>query len=482
MTRSVLAILFNWLSGRFRQPVASSVLEASQHLVALQPDIATSDVVPYDENLLERARTQWQFGDWESLAKLERDTLQHHPERAKLALLVAAGHLQTNNGAAARQFVRLAQEWGCSKKLISQILISGVHNSLGRAAAIAGYQNSALQHFRSAIAVGTPASEERLMTQARLGEQMRQLGMAGQSAAPGFAHHAEQHIPMPVGLNDGTRIINDKLLRQQETLERQLKKQAEEFAQTRKSLENTLKREMHAAAKRIEAFIGVQNYFHSGELPSLSTEKNDWPVGPDFALYLIELLEAGRYDAVVEFGSGVSTVVIAKALNRIASFDQDKPPAKFISFEHLEQYFARTRAGLEQAGVLAAVQLILAPLAPYVANNGNAYPYYACIETFAGLATALSPKGRKILLVVDGPPGNTAKHARYPAVPIALRYLRGAHIDVLLDDYGRPEEKEIVELWKSDVSAAGLRFQSATRDLERGACLVRIRPGDVAEN
>lgn len=65
-------------------------------------------LVPYDENLLERARTQWQFGDWESLAKLNRDTLQHHPDRAKLALL-AAGHLQTDNPDAARQFICHAQ-------------------------------------------------------------------------------------------------------------------------------------------------------------------------------------------------------------------------------------------------------------------------------------------------------------------------------------------------------------------------------------
>ena len=25
---------------------------------------------PYDENLLERSRTQWQFGDWQSLAEI----------------------------------------------------------------------------------------------------------------------------------------------------------------------------------------------------------------------------------------------------------------------------------------------------------------------------------------------------------------------------------------------------------------------------
>ncbi len=138
-------------------------------------------LVPYDENLLEHARTQWQFGDWESLIKIERETLQHHPDRAKLALLAAAGHLQQGDNNTARQFTRLAQEWGCSKKLVSQILIAGVHNSLGRAAAINGEGQRALQHFESAIAAGAPASELRLLTQARLGEQLVQLGLSGGS-------------------------------------------------------------------------------------------------------------------------------------------------------------------------------------------------------------------------------------------------------------------------------------------------------------
>jgi hypothetical protein len=134
-------------------------------------------VVPYDENLLERSRTQWQFGDWESLAKLERDTLQHHPDRSKLALLAAAGHLQQGNSQEARQFTRLAQDWGCSKKLISQILISGVHNSLGRAAAVSGQAQRALQHFQSSLQAGAAQSEVRLLTQARVTQQLSQLGL-----------------------------------------------------------------------------------------------------------------------------------------------------------------------------------------------------------------------------------------------------------------------------------------------------------------
>jgi hypothetical protein len=144
--------------------------------------LVVSDSTPiephhYDEYLLDRARTQWQFGDWESLMNIERDKLEDHPDRAKLALLVAAGHMQQGDMQIARQFTRLAQDWGCSKKLLSQILIAGVHNSLGRASAINGDGQRALQHFESAIASGVPAGEIRLLTKAWLGEQLRQLGL-----------------------------------------------------------------------------------------------------------------------------------------------------------------------------------------------------------------------------------------------------------------------------------------------------------------
>lgn len=134
-------------------------------------------VVPYDENLLERARTQWQFGDWQSLTRLDRDTLQHHPDRAKLALLAAAGQLQAGGVGLARQFIRLAQDWGCSNKLLMQILAAGVHNSLGRAAAHGGSHERAYKHFEKAIRLGSAGSDTRLLTQARASEQFSQLGL-----------------------------------------------------------------------------------------------------------------------------------------------------------------------------------------------------------------------------------------------------------------------------------------------------------------
>lgn len=133
--------------------------------------------VPYDENLLERARTQWQFGDWPSLSQLTRDTLQHHPDRAKLALLAAAGRLQTGQDSEAKAYIGLAQDWGVSKKLVSQILIAGVHNSIGRAAAIGNQQHKASEHFKSAIAIGASGVDHRLVTQGRIEHQLRQLSL-----------------------------------------------------------------------------------------------------------------------------------------------------------------------------------------------------------------------------------------------------------------------------------------------------------------
>ncbi|SMG56525.1 methyltransferase domain-containing protein [Paraburkholderia susongensis] len=153
-----------------------------------------SVVVPYDENLLERARTQWQFGDWERLSKIDKEMLRHHPERARLAMLVAASHLQIDNNILARQFLQLAREWGCSKKLIAQILTAGALNSLGRAAVLAGDMPRALRHFESSIQAGTPGADTRLIAMARSSEQLAQVQRLNTCAAHNATTSQDVHV------------------------------------------------------------------------------------------------------------------------------------------------------------------------------------------------------------------------------------------------------------------------------------------------
>jgi len=186
-----------WLKKRQYQPTFAIKVRAS----GAQPERANDqfdaiepqqNLVPFDENLLERSRTQWQFGDWASLAAISRDTLQHHPDRAKLALLAAAGHSAQGNAAEARQYTRLAIDWGCSKRLVSQILISGVHNSLGRAAAVVGQAQRAVGHFQASIQAGASHSDVRLLTQARVGQQLAQLGLPAATVQALLSQHSTQ--------------------------------------------------------------------------------------------------------------------------------------------------------------------------------------------------------------------------------------------------------------------------------------------------
>lgn len=157
---------------------ARAVTSQRSEVPGVQVDVVEERIahpVPYEENLLERARTQWQFGDWDSLAQLDRDALQHHPDRAKLALLAAAGRLQTRRTEEGRQFLCLAQEWGISKNSLTRMLVSGVHNNLGRAAALAGRRTQALQHLGSSVTTGISGGDIRLVSQARTTYQLQQL-------------------------------------------------------------------------------------------------------------------------------------------------------------------------------------------------------------------------------------------------------------------------------------------------------------------
>jgi len=183
MFTTVKKFILNWIFGKKQADDQASSRSANsfkttneyqlEHIDASE----VSKLVPYDESLLDRSRTQWEFGDWESLCALTRNELQHHPDRAKLALLTAAGHQQIGDMTETKTWVRLAGEWGCNQKLINQILIAGAQNTLARAAALAGQDQKALALFEAAIDTGSP-NADRLIKRARAAHQFEQLGLS----------------------------------------------------------------------------------------------------------------------------------------------------------------------------------------------------------------------------------------------------------------------------------------------------------------
>lgn len=434
-----------------------------------------SDLVPYDENLLERSRTQWQFGDWDSLAELNRETLQHHPDRAKLALLAAAGKMQKNQMPEARQLIQLAQDWGVSRKLVTQILASGVHNSLACASSLAGQHDRATQHFESSIALGAPGSDGRLLGRARMSEQLQQLNLPYQTKIDHTNKEVRSSALPVTSITQDFQSLSQTLIEQKEGMETQLKFQADEMIKMRKFLDASMKKEVANIARQIEATIGLQSYFATGELPNVNAERHSWPISPDFAIYLIELIELNDYDFIIEFGSGISTVIIAKALVKQVERRVGRNPVEFISFDHLDKYYQRTRDQLRHAGLIDSVDVRLSPLQDWQGHDAVVQPYYGCEPILEALAKQKRITELKILVVVDGPPAATGKHARYPAGPILLKYFgKAAQLDILLDDYIRDEEKEIAKRWQTEIEAADLTFETEIRSLEKDACLIRI--------
>lgn len=127
-----------------------------------------AEIVPYDDTLLEAARTQWQFGDWESLAALNIERIQHHPARARLALLAATGHFQRGDDNNAHRYLRLAMDWGASPRLVQQMLISGVHQCLGAAYDLLKNPDRARRHMQEALRTGGVPGDIQLLTRARM--------------------------------------------------------------------------------------------------------------------------------------------------------------------------------------------------------------------------------------------------------------------------------------------------------------------------
>lgn len=158
-------------------------LPISQGAAAVpQVDEPSLDSGPQGTIRLARATSQWAVGDWESLATLTVDKIEDHPERDRLALLVACAHLQRHDKAEAEQHLRRALAWGCDPRLAARLLCSGVHNGLGRIAALREDPEAVSNHFGKALEL-TGDRESVIVAHSRAVREMSSLGLLPQAAS-----------------------------------------------------------------------------------------------------------------------------------------------------------------------------------------------------------------------------------------------------------------------------------------------------------
>jgi hypothetical protein len=256
----------------------------------------------------------------------------------------------------------------------------------------------------------------------------------------------------------------------------QLQKQTEELTkqlavskESLKDLENRLRNDMSKgltnAVKQLEAFQRIRDFL--GTVDGLG-DFHGWPISPDIGLFLLERMREQHYDLIIEFGSGTSTALFAQAAQVLEQ--QGKATTQIVTFEHDTVYHAKTQQLLKARGLEGRVRLKHAPLMEW--RDGDAsYLYYDCQATLAELAQQSVSGQLRILVLVDGPPGATCQNARYPAVPMVFSALARHHIDVVLDDASRPEEKQVIELWKSFWKHRSCHITEHTVPSEKGIYL-----------
>ena len=183
-------------------------------------------------------------------------------------------------------------------------------------------------------------------------------------------------------------------------------------------------------------------------LPAPLPPMRNWAASPDFAALIVKTVCEKRPQLMVEFGSGVSTLVASHTLRKNGM-------GRMISIDHDSAYADATRAQVRRHGLDDIAQVIYAPLLP-VEVEGESYRYYdpSVLDALPGID----------LLVIDGPPEHVGHHARYPALPL-LRGKMNPGCIVLLDDANRVEEQEITAKWLKRWAVA----QRATCETEKGA-------------
>ena len=391
-----------------------------------------SDRTSEGSRLYRELHKKWLFAEWHELAQVRAEEIQNDARRGDIAVWVGVAHMQLEDKQTADRIFSLARDWGAQECYLENILEGLALQSLGRQYAACGKIDKALDVFHQAL---------------RLNVNTGQLA-----------------FEIDVWKKANEVSVNDRS-----------KSKSEEES----SLRESVRAEISNPIRPLQSFISVQNYLAHGYLIPIDSTVGTWSISPDLALVLTSLLVRENYDLIIEFGSGFSTELIARAIQKRECNSHGAENILQFAFEHSNEFYEKTKRQLTSAGVAEAVRLELASLKPWHGPNDEEYLYYD-LDVIKTVMEELRLTPKRILVLVDGPPGNTSPYARYPALPIVNSLFTECEIDYLIDDYARPDEKIMVEKWKSLLSDLNCNYSVRYLGLEKGACFFRVSENSVS--
>tara|TARA_R110002020_G_scaffold293535_4_gene509066 strand:- start:20491 stop:21213 length:723 start_codon:yes stop_codon:yes gene_type:complete len=183
------------------------------------------------------------------------------------------------------------------------------------------------------------------------------------------------------------------------------------------------------ATKKLQSLFSGEHF-----IPQTS-----WSMSPQGIVHCLNIISINKPKAIIEFGSGSTTLYIAKLLQL------EKHKISFFSIESDLEWKSEIERQIQFYNLKDYVTIILAPIieSPEKINYRDQKKWYdtSVIETLIKKVNHFD------LIIVDGPFGSSTPFARYSAFPF-LQNQTSAESIWLLDDTERDQEREIIREWQ----------------------------------
>ncbi|MFB9077346.1 class I SAM-dependent methyltransferase [Flavobacterium procerum] len=166
---------------------------------------------------------------------------------------------------------------------------------------------------------------------------------------------------------------------------------------------------------------------------------NGGALRPVCITYILNEIIINQRKMILEFGSGLSTLLMARLIKR------NNINAKIYSVEHNQSWAAIIEDYLKKENLLEFVTIIRADLKEIGTSSFGNLNWY----DLNAISSVINNE-KFDLIIVDGPPANTEKikFSRFPAFE-SLSNNFANDFCLLLDDANREGEKEIIKFYRN---------------------------------